>query len=134
MTLSDGSRQSLRKAVSLDAKARGAHHSAMTSEPKEPKESRHKDAHERRRSLEDTILQLCADAGAAKTIDPIVAARTFSQSRGEDEADWRNWLVHVRSAAVGLARQGKLVIYRKGKPANPDDFRGVYRLGLPRGD
>ncbi len=29
---------------------------------------------------------------------------------------------------------GRLVIYRKGKPADPSDFRGVYRLGLPRQD
>lgn len=99
---------------------------------KEPKESRHREAHERRRSLEETILDLCAEAGAQKTIDPSAAAKAFSQSRGEDEPDWRNWLAHVRSAAVGLARQGRLVIYRKGKPADPDDFRGVYRLGLPR--
>jgi hypothetical protein len=26
------------------------------------------------------------------------------------------------------------VIYRKGKPVDPNDFRGVYRLGLPRHD
>jgi len=24
------------------------------------------------------------------------------------------------------------VIYRKGKPADPDDFKGIYRLGLPK--
>jgi hypothetical protein len=24
------------------------------------------------------------------------------------------------------------VIYRKGKPVDPADFKGVYRLGLPR--
>lgn len=105
---------------------------AMT---KEPKESRHKDAHERRRSLEETILDLCAEAGPQKTIDPSAAAKAFAQGRGEDgPTGWRNWLVHVRSAAVGLARNGRLVIYRKGKPADPDDFRGVYRLGLPRPD
>ena len=34
-------------------------------------------------------------------------------------------------AAVDLARAGRLVIFRKGKPADPEDFRGVYRLGLP---
>ena len=33
-----------------------------------------------------------------------------------------------------LAQAGRLVIYRKGKPADPSDFRGVYRLGLPRQD
>ena len=101
---------------------------------KEPKESRHKDAHERRRTLEDTILQLCSEAGPQKSIDPIDAAKAFSLARGEDELGWRNWLAHVRSASVGLARQGKLVIFRKGKPADPDDFRGVYRVGLPRSD
>jgi hypothetical protein len=101
---------------------------------KEPKESRHTEAHERRRSLEDTILDICAKAGPDKTIDPSAAAKAFSQARGEDALAWRNWLAHVRSAAIGLARQDRLVIYRKGKPADPDDFRGVYRLGLPRGD
>jgi hypothetical protein len=40
----------------------------------------------------------------------------------------------IRRAAVALAHAGRLVIYRKGKPADPDDFRGVYRLGLPRQD
>jgi hypothetical protein len=99
---------------------------------KEPKESRHAEAHERRRSLEETILDMCQDAGAGKTIDPIAAARAFSASRGEEGEAWRGWLHHVRSAAVGLARKGQIAIYRKGKPADPDDFRGVYRLGLPR--
>ena len=40
----------------------------------------------------------------------------------------------IRRAAVALAVAGRLVIYRKGKPADPQDFRGVYRLGLPRQD
>jgi hypothetical protein len=40
----------------------------------------------------------------------------------------------IRRAAVQLALAGRLVIYRKGKPADPNDFRGVYRLGLPRQD
>jgi len=35
---------------------------------------------------------------------------------------------------VRLADAGRIVIYRKGKPADPHDFRGVYRLGLPRSD
>jgi Protein of unknown function (DUF3253) len=35
---------------------------------------------------------------------------------------------------VKLALDGRLVIYRKGKPADPNDFKGVYRLCLPRQD
>jgi hypothetical protein len=40
----------------------------------------------------------------------------------------------VRRVAVRLALDGRLVIYRKGKPVDPNDFKGVYRLGLPRQD
>ncbi|NEW90309.1 DUF3253 domain-containing protein, partial [Rhodopseudomonas sp. WA056] len=50
------------------------------------------------------------------------------------EGDWHALLMPIRRAAVGLALAGRLVIYRKGKPADPNDFRGVYRLGLPRHD
>ena len=48
--------------------------------------------------------------------------------------DWHGLLMPIRRAAVALAQAGRLVIYRKGKPADPGDFRGVYRLGLPRQD
>lgn len=84
--------------------------------------------------VESTILALVAERGAAKTICPTDAARAIAEARGEDDLGWRKWLPHVRNAAKGLARQGRLVIYRKGKPADPDDFRGVVRLGLPRSD
>jgi hypothetical protein len=87
-----------------------------------------------RKPLEDVILGLCAECGAGKSIDPTAAAKAFAATRGEDELAWRHWLTHVRSTAIGLARKGRLVIYRKGKPADPDDFRGVYRLGLPRSE
>jgi hypothetical protein len=38
----------------------------------------------------------------------------------------------VRRAAVKLALAGRLVIYRKGRPVDPNDFKGVYRLGPPQ--
>ena len=40
----------------------------------------------------------------------------------------------IRRVAVRLAHEGRVVIYRKGKPADPDNFKGVYRIGLPRQD
>ena len=40
----------------------------------------------------------------------------------------------VRRAAVRLMKQGRLVILRKGRPVDPDDFRGVYRLALVDGE
>jgi hypothetical protein len=92
------------------------------------------DTKEARKGLEDVILELCAAKEPGKSIDPTEAARAFATQRGEDDLAWRRWLTHVRAAAIGLARQGRLVIYRKGKPVDPEDFRGVYRLGLPRSE
>ena len=85
-------------------------------------------------SLERAILSLCNAAGADATISPTEAAHAYAAARGEDELGWRSHLAEVRRAAVRLAEAGRIVIFRKGKPADPHDFRGVYRLGLPRSD
>jgi hypothetical protein len=85
-------------------------------------------------TLEATIFSLCNAAGVARTICPTDAAQAFAAARGEDSLGWRLHLAQVRAAAVRLAQAGRIVIYRKGKPVDPADFRGVYRLGLPRSD
>ncbi len=87
-----------------------------------------------RPSLEDVILDLCAAAKPGRTICPTDAAQAFAASREEGELGWRAHLQSVRSAAVRLAEAGRLVIYRKAKPVDPRDFRGVYRLGAPRSE
>jgi hypothetical protein len=84
--------------------------------------------------LAETVISLCLEAGPQRTICPTDAAKAFAGSRGEDALGWRSHLQEVRRTAVRLAREGRLVIYRKGKPVDPDDFRGVYRLGAPRDD
>ena len=85
-------------------------------------------------NLETTLLALCLDAGPTRSICPTDAARAFAQARGEDALGWRGHLQDVRRTAVRLADEGRLVIYRKGKPVDPNAFRGVYRLGAPRDD
>ena len=82
----------------------------------------------------DAIMALANGRGPGKTLCPTDAAKAIAEARGEDDLAWRRWLPQVRNTAKALARQGRLVIYRKGKPADPDDFRGVIRLGLPRDD
>jgi hypothetical protein len=88
--------------------------------------------------VETTILELCAERGPDKSIDPNEAAKTIAIRKAGDKPtgpeDWHKWLGEVRRTAVTLAKAGRLVIYRKGKPVDPADFRGVYRLGLPRHD
>src|SRR5437868_2272977 len=98
--------------------------------------------------LEDCILKVLtratgAPSGALGT--PSGGHGTLSGGHGtlsapeiaqaiKPEGDWHGLLLPIRRAAVALAQRGRLVIYRKGKPVDPNDFRGVYRLGLPRQD
>ena len=78
-------------------------------------------------SLEDSILDVLGRASGTLSAPEIAHAIA-------PEGDWHGLLMPIRRAAVALAVAGRLVIYRKGKPADPTDFRGVYRLGLPRQD
>jgi hypothetical protein len=76
--------------------------------------------------IETTILRLLDEAGAGKTISPTDAARALKPDK------WHTLMPAVRRVAVTLAQAGRLTIYRKGKPVDPADFKGVYRLGLPQ--
>jgi hypothetical protein len=76
--------------------------------------------------IEQALLRLLAQAGAGRTVNPTDAARAL-----EPGPHWHLLMPAVRRAAVALAVAGRLVIYRKGKPVDPYDFKGVYRLGLP---
>lgn len=73
-------------------------------------------------SPEEVILALTAARGPDKSICPTEAARALG---GEG---WRARLGEARRAAVDLALQGRILITRKGKPVDPRDFKGVYRL------
>jgi hypothetical protein len=78
--------------------------------------------------LEESILEVLMRAGAGTLSAPEIAHAMVP------DGDWTGLLIPIRRAAVALAQTGRLVIYRKGKPTDPNDFRGVYRLGLPRQD
>ena len=78
--------------------------------------------------LEESILDVLMRAGPGTLSAPEIAHAIAPGG------DWHGLLMPIRHAAVVLAQAGRLVIYRKGKPADPADFRGVYRLGLPRQD
>jgi D-serine deaminase-like pyridoxal phosphate-dependent protein len=81
-----------------------------------------------RKSLDDAILEVLARPDVKTLSAPEIANAIAT------DGDWHDLLVPIRSTAVALAQAGRLVIYRKGKPVDPTDFRGVYRLGLPRHD
>ncbi len=74
--------------------------------------------------IEEAIVATL-DAAQGKSIDPMAVAK------GLDPEGWRRMLPQVRSTAIGLARQGKIVILRHNKPADPDTFKGVWRMRRP---
>ena len=79
--------------------------------------------------LDDRILAILG-RDATRSMSPPEIAHLI-----EPEGDWHAHLAPIRRAAVALMLEGRLVIYRKGKPVeDPQDFRGVYRLGLPKAE
>lgn len=82
-------------------------------------------AKRRKASLDELILDLVEERGADKTVCPSEVARA------KRDENWQQLMGEIRVRAVKLAKAGKISIYRKGKPADPDDFKGVYRLGFP---
>jgi hypothetical protein len=80
-------------------------------------------------AIEAMIRRLLAGHETERTLGPTELAQALSSG-----TDWQAMLPTVRKAAVELALAGRLVIYRKGKPVDPTDFKGVWRMGLPRHD
>jgi hypothetical protein len=78
--------------------------------------------------IEALMRSLLADKGPGKTIGPSDVARSLG---GDHPEGWAPLMPAVRRAAVRLMKAGEVVILRKGRPVDPDDFRGVYRLALP---
>jgi hypothetical protein len=82
-------------------------------------------------AIEACLLALVSDRGPQKSICPSEVARALG---GTSTEQWGPLMQPVRKVAVRLASEGRLVILRKGKPVDPHDFKGVYRLSMPRLD
>ena len=78
--------------------------------------------------MEAVILEVVGKLAPGKS------ASSEEVARAADPEGWRRLTGHVRNTARGLARQGRLTITRHGKPADPEKFKGVYRLRLPTED
>jgi len=81
--------------------------------------------------LTETILRLAAERGDGRTLGPMDVARALG---GDHPDGWGPLMQPIRRVAVQLMKDGRLLITRKGRPVDPDDFRGVYRLRLPGRD
>ena len=76
--------------------------------------------------IEAAIFEKLAKADpknvGGKSIEPAEVAKELQPEQ------WQRMLPKVRATALGLMRQGRLTITKKGKAVDPDNFRGVTRL------
>ncbi len=74
--------------------------------------------------IEAKMLEL-VKARDGRNLDPTDVARALG---GDKPEGWGPLMQPVRLAAIRLMKQGQIVILRKGRPVDPDDFKGIYRL------
>ena len=75
--------------------------------------------------IEEVLFAMLDEIEPGKSVSPEQVARAL------DAEGWRRLLPQIRATVRGLARQGRVVITRHGKPADPENFKGVYRLRAP---
>ena len=78
------------------------------------------------------ILSTLAD-GTEKPLVALARAIAKDRAKPKDPPDlWRRYLTAVRQQAVHLARQGRLEILRGKTVVDPNDFKGLVKVRLPR--
>lgn len=79
--------------------------------------------------IAEAITTMALERGTEKSLCPSEVARHLA---GEDEKAWRAMMKPIRTEAVRLALEGQLAITRKGKEVDPSDFKGIYRITVPK--
>lgn len=77
--------------------------------------------------IRDVLLSSVSAAPPQRGADPGDIARAIV---GKDEKKWRQLMKPIKDEAIRLARDGKVVLMRKGKPCDPNRLRGLYRIRL----
>jgi hypothetical protein len=73
----------------------------------------------------ETLSKADPKGVGGKSVEPADVAKALQAEQ------WQRMLPKVRATALGLMRQGRLTITKKGKVVDPANFRGVTRLRLP---
>lgn len=74
--------------------------------------------------VRDKILEMCRNAGLDGAVKPDDVAHVILPDF------WQTLLKRIRLMSRQMAAAGTIVILRKGEPADPDDFKGLYRLQI----
>ncbi len=79
--------------------------------------------------IETAIFEKLAKADpkgvGGKSIEPAEVAKELQPEQ------WQRMLPKVKAVALGLMREGRLTITKKGKAVDPSAVKGVIRLRLP---
>ncbi len=84
--------------------------------------------------IAEKILELLAASAPHSSLSPQEVAQAVAESRRRpnDPPDlWRRYLPAVKQQALFLARAGKLIVMRKGKPVDARSAKGVIRYKRP---
>ncbi|WP_169569231.1 DUF3253 domain-containing protein [Sneathiella limimaris] len=85
---------------------------------------------------DDPIATYILDAlSSGEEVSPNTIAQTIARDKQKESSPrdfWRKFMTAVRQQAIHLARNGRIEIVRKGEVADPNDFKGLYKLRLPR--
>ncbi len=81
------------------------------------------------------ILDMLDERGSGRAVTAPEVARAIAKARarpGDPPDQWRRTLPAVKQQALNLARKGRIVMLRKGKPLDPfQPVKGLIRLALP---
>lgn len=76
------------------------------------------------KQISETILATAKDRGPNKSTCPSEIARMLYPEK------WRRYMEEVRSIAVQLRDQGKVLITQKGTVIETDNFKGPIRIKI----
>ncbi len=82
--------------------------------------------------VEDTLLEMLSQVPQGESISPNDVAKRICVIG--DKTRWQRELPKVRAVAINLARAGRIEVTRKGKPIEPEGFKGIYSLRLKTTD
>jgi hypothetical protein len=77
--------------------------------------------------LREAMMELAAERGPDRAVDPMEVAVRVA---GKDEKVWRRLMKPIRDEARRLAGDRRIVVLRKGRPADPATLRGLWRFRL----
>ena len=83
----------------------------------------------------EVLLEELEALDPGKSLGPEQAAKIYADLRRKPNDGpqlWRRYMNAIKQQAIFLARSGRIEILRKGKPVDPNDFKGVWRMRLKR--